>query len=77
MWGLVSGIAGFLTCGIILGPLAVVLGVLARQRARNEGATGEGLATAAIVVGAAAFVLNVVVISVLLANPDLMDTAGA
>jgi hypothetical protein len=52
----------------------VVLGFLARQRIRAEGSTGDGLAIAGIVIGVAAFVVNVVVIAVLLANPDLMDT---
>ena len=74
VWALVSAIAGFLFCGVVLGPLAVVLGFLARQKARAEGASGEGLAIAAIVIGVAAFVVNVAVIAVLLANPDLMDT---
>jgi hypothetical protein len=67
-------VAGFLFCGVVLGPLAVVLGFLARQRIRAEGSTGDGLAIAGIVIGVAAFVVNVVVIAVLLANPDLMDT---
>ncbi len=74
MWALVSAVAGFLFCGVVLGPLAVVLGFLARQRIRAEGSTGDGLAIAGIVIGVAAFVVNVVVIAVLLANPDLMDT---
>jgi hypothetical protein len=74
VWALVSAVAGFLFCGVVLGPLAVVLGFLARQRIRAEGSTGDGLAIAGIVIGVAAFVVNVVVIAVLLANPDLMDT---
>lgn len=76
MWGLVSAAAGFLLCGVILGPLGVVLGVLARQRIRAQGSTGEGIAIAAIVVGVAAFLVNVAVIAVLLANPDLLETTG-
>jgi len=74
VWSLVSAIAGFLFCGVVLGPLAVVLGILARQRVRAEGTTGDGIAIAGIVVGVAAFIVNVVVIAVLLSNPDLMDT---
>lgn len=76
IWALISAIAGFLACGLALGPLAVVLGVKARQRIRTEGTSGDGLALAAIVVGVAAFALNVVVIAVLLANPDLLETTG-
>lgn len=74
VWALVSGIAGFLLCGVVLGPLAVVLGYLARQRARAEGNPSEGLALAAMLIGTIAFVLNIVVIALLLANPDLLDT---
>lgn len=73
IWALVLGIAGFLLCGVVLGPLAVVLGFLARQRIRTEATPGEGIAVAAIVVGAIAFALNVVVAVVLIANPELMD----
>ena len=76
VWALVSSIAGFLLCGVILGPLGVALGFVARQRIRAEGAPGDGIALAAIIVGVAAFVVNVAVIAVLLANPDLMETTG-
>lgn len=76
VWALISAIAGFLFCGVVLGPLGVVLGFLARQRIRAHGTPGDGLAIAAMVVGTVAFVVNVAVIAVLLANPDLLDTAA-
>lgn len=54
-WALVSSIVGLCCCGIVLGPLGIVLGV----KAKNDGAEG-GTATAAIVIGIIAVVLTIV-----------------
>jgi hypothetical protein len=72
--GLVSGVVGFFVCGVVLGPLATVLGVLARRRLRAAGEPGEGLATAAIVLGVIVFVLNIVVLIYVFTNPDALDS---
>lgn len=76
VWGLVAAIAGFLICGVFLGPAAVFMGISGRKRVRSTGAPGEGLAVAAIVLGVICFVVNVVVIVVILSNPDLAEQLG-
>jgi hypothetical protein len=66
------GIAGIL--GIVLGPTAVTLGILARRRvARSNGTVkGEGLATAAIVLGVIGTLVSLVYVIILINNPDLI-----
>jgi hypothetical protein len=71
--GMVAGVVGFLALGLLLGPLAIVLGVLARRRLRSADEPGTGLATAAIVLGVIVFVLNVVAIIYFITNPDAFD----
>jgi|GEM_PF-630519 len=66
------GVAGIF--GIVLGPTAITLGVLARKRiARANGAVkGEGLATTAIVLGIIGTLISLVYVIVLIRNPDLL-----
>jgi hypothetical protein len=53
-------LVGLLCCGIILGPLAFVKGTEAKKEiARNPRLTGEGIATAAQVIGVIEFLLNI------------------
>lgn len=60
---LVCGIIGLLVAGIILGIVAVVLGVVAKREIdADPQLKGDGLAIAGIVVGAIAFVLAVVIL---------------
>ncbi|HEV2820763.1 MAG TPA: DUF4190 domain-containing protein [Solirubrobacteraceae bacterium] len=60
---LVCGIGRLLVAGVILGPLAVILGVVAKREIdADPRLTGDGLATAGIAVGAIAFVLAVVIL---------------
>lgn len=48
----VHGLAvGALVSAVAFAPMGVVLGLIARSRARRSGEPGEGIATAAIVVG--------------------------
>ena len=56
-WALVCAIGGFCCCGIILGPIAIILG----YKAKNEGSTA-GTATAAIVLGIIATVMFVIAV---------------
>lgn len=70
---LITAIAGFLVCGVLLSPAAVIMGVKARSKVRIEGTRGEGLATAAIVVGVLGFVLNVVVLAIVFSTPGIFD----
>lgn len=55
--GFICGLVGFFIFGVMLGPLAVVLGVVALSQIRKSGDShgGKGFAIAAIVVGALAF----------------------
>ena len=69
IWSLVSGIVGILVCGVILGPVAIWLGTTAKREIRESGGrlSGEGMATAGIVLGivaVAAFVIGVIVLAV-------------
>ncbi|HYN74937.1 MAG TPA: DUF4190 domain-containing protein [Candidatus Limnocylindria bacterium] len=58
---LVLGIVGFCICGIILGGLAVFLGLQARKEiaASNGAQGGDGMALAGVIVGGIALVLGV------------------
>lgn len=59
----VSGLAvGALVSAVTFAPLGIVLGLIARSRARRTGEPGEGIATAAVVVG------TVVTVGLLLLN---------
>ena len=47
-----SGLAiGALVSAVAFAPLGIVLGLVARSRARRSGEPGEGIATAAVVLG--------------------------
>lgn len=68
-----ASIAGFVTCGIFLGPLGTWLGFKARKRIDQTGSPGRGLATAAIVLGIVVFILNLVVLVVVLTDPEFLN----
>jgi hypothetical protein len=70
---LITAIAGFVVCGVLLSPAAVIMGVKARTKIRTDGTRGEGLATAAIVVGILGFVLNVVVLAAVFSDPEFLN----
>jgi hypothetical protein len=54
-------IVGIFCCGIVLGPLAIKKGLDAKRMiAMNPGMSGDGKATAAIVIGAIEIVLTIV-----------------
>ena len=60
---LVCGIGGLLVAGVILGPIAVILGVVAKREIEADSQlSGDGLAIAGIVAGAIAFVLAIVIL---------------
>ena len=62
---LVTGILGLLVAGIILGLVAIVLGVMARRDIEREpGLGGRGMATTGIVLGAIGLVLAVILLAV-------------
>jgi hypothetical protein len=74
--GILSLICGFLGgCGIVFGPIAIVLGLNARKKIRrsNGMVTGEGLATAGIVLGIVGALLSVIVLAIAFSDPDTMD----
>ncbi|MBA3288461.1 MAG: DUF4190 domain-containing protein [Acidimicrobiia bacterium] len=58
--GCLVGLFGLVAFGIVLGPTAVVLGLLARSRIAETGEPGRAAAWSAIVIGAAAFTVPVV-----------------
>lgn len=71
---LVCAIAGLLLCGIVVEPVAIVLGVISRRRIRESNGTlkGDGLAIAAIVLGIVGTVLAIVGLIILATNPDAL-----
>jgi hypothetical protein len=50
----------------VLAPVTLVAGLVARAQIRRSGATGEGLATAAVIISAVYVVVGVVVAALLL-----------
>lgn len=72
---LVCSLVGLLCFGIVLEPVAIVLGVVARRRIReSHGALkGDGLALAGIVIGVIGFVLAIVGLVILINNPNAID----
>ena len=65
---MVCGIVGIVVFGIILGPIAIILGVLARREIESTGQRGRGMATAGIVLGIIAVVFFFIFLSILLNN---------
>ncbi len=56
---LVLGILSFFCVGLLLGPIAIVLGFLGRKKANEEmGGSGAGMALAGIVTGALGFIAS-------------------
>ncbi len=65
---LVCGIVGLLLCGVILGPVAIYLGMTAKREIQESGGRlkGSGMATAGIVLGIIAlitFVLSIILVA--------------
>ena len=54
------GVAGLLALGLILGPIAIALGILAKRRIRLSGQPGDTLATVGIAIGVIAIAIPVV-----------------
>ena len=62
-WSLVLGIIGVLCCGVILGIVAIVLGVKAKNKiAKNPGMEGSGKATAGIILGIIGIIAHILII---------------
>lgn len=76
---LIIGIVGVFICGVILGPAAFIEGLKARKRIRESGGTltGDGLALAGMIVGAAVTLLYVGYIIVLIVASSRPATRGA
>lgn len=63
---LVFGILALLTCwlpviGLILGILAIIFGVIGRNRVRRMQATNKGAATAGLVLGVLSLIINLII----------------
>ena len=59
---IVLGIVSLVCCGLVVGPIAIYEGTQVRYRVRvsNGRLSGDGMAVAAIVCGAVAFVLSLI-----------------
>ena len=72
LWAMVTGIISLLCCQV-LGPLPIVLGIVAlSQIKRNPQQTGSGFAIAGIVLGILSLIIAVVGISILIAFPQYL-----
>ncbi len=74
--GILSLLCGLLGVGsILVGPIAVMLGVFARRRINDSGGalTGMNRAVAGIVLGIVGFVISAIWLAVVAANPDLVQ----
>jgi hypothetical protein len=67
---LICAIVGFVFLGVVLGPVAICLGVSAKTdiEERNGQVKGECLATAGIIMGVIGFVLSIVLIIVVVSG---------
>jgi hypothetical protein len=73
---MVLGIVGLLCFGIVVGPVAMVLGFVSRSRiAKDPSLKGEGMALAGIIIGGIALVLSILAI-VLLRNGRMTFGSG-
>ena len=61
---LLLGAAGLLAFGVILGPIAIGLGLLAKGRIRRTGVPGDGTATIGILLGVIATIVPLVLFAV-------------
>lgn len=75
LWSMIVGIVSLAACGVILGIVAIVLGVLGRNEIRASGSTqgGGGMATAGVVLGSIGIVLNIVIAVVVLSTGVLTN----
>lgn len=75
VWSLIVGIVGIFCSGIVLGPIAIALGIIARKEiGRSAGMqSGTGMATAGIVLGVISVVFTLIVFAFVL--PDLITAS--
>lgn len=74
--GGLSLLCGLLGVGsLVVGPIAIVLGVIARRRidASRGALTGRGRAVAGLALGVVGTLVSILWLGVLVANPDLMQ----
>ncbi|WP_323791522.1 DUF4190 domain-containing protein [Nocardioides sp.] len=63
IWSLVTGIVGFLCCGILIGPVAIFLSIQAKKEIEVSGEQGGGMATAGLVLGILGALIHIVLIA--------------
>lgn len=72
---LACGILSLIVFGFIFGPIAVVVGIIARREiAREPNLTGRGLALAGIILGILGFIASVIFVIVL--GPSIFSGGG-
>ena len=64
LWSMILGILGLICCGFLTGIPALILGNLAKKEISASGGmqTGEGMATAGVILGIIAIALGVLVV---------------
>ena len=73
IWALVTGILGFLCCGILLGPVAIFLSIQAKKEMDVSGQQGGGMATAGLVLGIIATIFGVIQLGLLATGNFYME----
>lgn len=74
---LIIGILSLLCCGVILGPVAVIMGFISRGRITSSGGTvgGGGMAMGGLILGVVGFLLWVVVVIVYAISVSKLSTS--
>jgi thiol:disulfide interchange protein len=74
VWAMITGILSVLCCGL-LGPIAIVLGVVALSHLKNNPhVKGRGMAIAGIALGIVALIIAILGILVIVLNPTFMQS---
>ena len=75
IWSLVLALVGLVFCGILLGPVAIALGIVARRDInRSYGALrGDGLAIAGVVIGILTTIAAIVMMFVILGDEQFAE----
>ena len=74
VWSLVTGIASFVCCCGILGPIAIVLGIIALSQIKeNPNQGGKGMAIAGLVLGCIHLLFTIIGVLIMILSPNLLQ----
>jgi len=74
VWSLVTGIGSFVCCCGILGPVSIVLGIIALSQIKNNpNQGGRGMAIAGLVLGCIHLLFTIIGIIVMIVSPNFLS----